>query len=124
MSWPGVVPCTPKICTALSATTAAMAKPESVSISGLVIASSRAMAFARFSTWRTALFMRLAMRSSSAKALMMRIPVEVSWITLMISASEAISCSMIARTLRSSTRMPKIAAGPIIIETADRIGCW
>ena len=109
--------------TALRITMEAIASPVITSSSGIVAASSCTMRLARFSTSRTALFMRPAIRGSRPKALTTRAPVEVSCTTLMISPRPAISCAMIARTFFRIFCKPNNAAGPTMRLIIDRKGC-
>ena len=84
----------------LTSTTPAMARPASVSMIGLVPASSAAIELARLSTSDTALCMRPRINCSRLKDLTMRTPTVVSCITWTIWASDRNSASMILRTRR------------------------
>ena len=74
--------------------TPAIASPASVSMIGLVTASSAAMLFARFCTSATAAYMRLRIVLSRLNDLTMRAPNTVSCITRMIIETETSSFSM------------------------------
>ncbi len=101
-----------------------MAKPDKVSISGLVIACSRTIAFDRRSIAAMAPSIRSLIWPSSAKTLITRMPRAVSCITFMISPIRAISFATISRTRLRISRRPTSAIGPTTSEASDRSGCW
>ncbi|OIQ72698.1 hypothetical protein GALL_456680 [mine drainage metagenome] len=101
-----------------------MAKPERISISGIVAACSLATPFDCRSTARIASSITSIILASSPKALITRMPTEVSVITRIITESVIISLVMISRTFCTSDFIAMTVNGMTESDTIDSSGCW